>query len=108
MVVAPHRQPDGDLTSPEHGPDANQLPTLLPQSDFQRRAFSVAQAAHSAVDRADARILMGIIEVVGDGDLRDLSQLMLALQSKYRDQLGSLPDASKAPAEHLSEGDAAC
>lgn len=107
MVVAPLRQPDGGLASPEHGPDANQVSPLLPQSDFQRRAFLIAQAAHSAADRADARILMRIIEVVDDGDLRELSQLTLALQGKYRDELGSMTDGSKALAEDLGEGAAA-
>lgn len=50
---------------------------------------------------------MRIIEVVDDGDLRELSQLTLALQGKYRDELGSMTDGSKALAEDLGEGAAA-
>jgi hypothetical protein len=62
------------------------------QSDFQRRAFSTAQMAHSAADRADARILMRMVEAVDEGDILDLYQLSLALQARYLDELGPIPD----------------
>ena len=71
--------------------------TALAQSDFQRRAFSAAQAAHSAADRADARILMRIIEVVDHGDYPALAQLTQALQSRYRYLIEPLP----TPGEQL-------
>jgi len=63
----------------------------VPQTDFQRRAFELAQHAHSETDLADARILMRIVEAVDEGDFAGLQQYTQALQGTYRQQLGPVP-----------------
>lgn len=66
----------------------------MPQSEFQRRAFAIAQQAHSAADRADARILMSIVDAIDERDFESLPQLTQAVQAKYRSQLGDVPSAA--------------
>jgi hypothetical protein len=56
----------------------------LSQTSFQRRAWSVAENARSSSDRADARILMRMIELVDCGDYDALEPLAKALQAEYR------------------------
>ena len=68
--------------------------STLSQTIFQRRAWYVAQNAHSAADRADARILMRMIELVDQGDYTALDQLAQALQVEYRELLGEIPESS--------------
>lgn len=63
----------------------------MSQSAFQRRAWVLAQEAHSAADRADARILLRMIEVVDQGDYGALAQLVQALRAPYRERLGEIP-----------------
>lgn len=58
---------------------------------FQQRAWAAAQAAHAAADRADARILLRMIEFVDCGDYEALGPLVKALQEAYRQKLGSVP-----------------
>ncbi len=70
----------------------------MTQTDFQRRAFTIVQVAHSAADRADARILMRMVELVDEGDYPGLVQMAKALQARYREQLGAIPAADDARA----------
>ena len=65
----------------------------LSQTSFQRRAWSVAENARSSSDRADARILMRMIELVDCGDYDALEPLAKALQAEYRTLLGIVPRA---------------
>lgn len=66
----------------------------MSQTSFQRRAWSVAQNARSSADRADARILMRMIELVDRGDYEALETLAKALQAEYREGLGIVPAES--------------
>jgi len=63
----------------------------LTQTSFQRRAWGVAESARSSADRADARILMRMIELVDCGDYEALEPLAQALQAEYRELLGLVP-----------------
>ena len=74
---------------------------LVAQTPFQNRAWAIAQTAHSRADRADARILMRMVEVVDEGDYGSLSQLCKALRPGYREQLGTIPESASedAPGE---------
>lgn len=47
--------------------------------------------AHAAGDRADARIMLGMIEAIDEGDYAVLAQMSLALQPKYRERVGPAP-----------------
>lgn len=74
-------------------PRSRSLPRVLAvkQSIFQQRVWRVAQNAHAVADRADARILMRMIEVVDDGDYVDLPELAKALREPYRQSIGVIP-----------------
>ena len=61
------------------------------QTPFQRTLWSVARDAHAAGDRADARIMMRMIEAIDQGDYAMLGQLGLALRAKYRERTGQAP-----------------
>ncbi|MEO6594399.1 MAG: hypothetical protein ABIP94_06575 [Planctomycetota bacterium] len=61
------------------------------QTPFQRTLWLIAKAAHAAGDRADARILMGMIVAIDDGDYQGLPQMTVALRVNYRSQLGKVP-----------------
>jgi hypothetical protein len=61
------------------------------QTPFQRTLWAIARDAHAAGDRADARILMKMIEAIDDGDYTQLAQLNRALRPPYRDRSGKVP-----------------
>jgi hypothetical protein len=61
------------------------------QSPFQRNLWNVARDAHAAGDRADARIIMKMIESIDDGDYSQLGQLTSALRPTYRERCGAVP-----------------
>jgi hypothetical protein len=61
------------------------------QTPFQRNLWAVARDAHAAGDRADARIMMKMIEAIDDGDYEQLAQLNLALRPRYRERSGKVP-----------------
>ena len=63
----------------------------MTQTPFQRALWGIARDAHAAGDRADARILMKMIEAIDEGDYEQLVQLNLALRSPYRDRSGKVP-----------------
>lgn len=67
----------------------------LSQTSFQRRAWCVAESARSSSDRADARILMRMIELVDCGDYDGLEPLAKALQAEYRELLGLVPGSEQ-------------
>ncbi|MFK7739547.1 MAG: hypothetical protein AB8H80_04420 [Planctomycetota bacterium] len=69
--------------------------TYVTQTPFQQRAWALAQRAHSSADRADARILMTMVEAIDDGDYDGLAELVLALRSNYRQSLGDVPRSSQ-------------
>lgn len=62
------------------------------QTPYQRLLWTIARDAHSVGDRADARILMKMIEAIDDGDYELLRQLSLALRPQYRDRSGAVPE----------------
>ena len=72
---------------------------LVHQTPFQRRLWLVARDAHAAGDRADARILMRMIETIDDGDYEALAQLHVALRPNYRDIVGAVPKGRAVDAE---------
>lgn len=61
------------------------------QTPFQRLLWIAAKDAHAAGDRADARILMRMIEGIDEGDYELLLQLSQALRPGYRDRIGRVP-----------------
>jgi hypothetical protein len=67
------------------------LPIPVHQSPFQKNLWNVARDAHAAGDRADARILMRMIEAIDEGDYALLGQLSVALRSAYRERCGPVP-----------------
>ena len=67
----------------------------MPQTPFQKRAWAIAQRAHSSADRADARILMCMVEAIDEGDYASLRQFAVALRAGYRDQLGTIPTSPR-------------
>lgn len=71
-------------------PDATALRAVT-QTPFQRTLWGLARDAHAAGDRADARILMRMIEAIDEGDYEQLAQLNLALRPHYRDRSGKVP-----------------
>jgi hypothetical protein len=66
-------------------------PLAVTQTPFQRTLWGIARDAHAAGDRADARIMMKMIEAIDEGDYGQLAQLSLALRSHYRDRSGRVP-----------------
>jgi hypothetical protein len=77
----------------------------LHQTPFQHRLWQIARNAHAAGDRADARILMRMIEAIDNDDYPALPQYFPALRQNYRDVLGKLP-ASRGKDEGASAGSA--
>ncbi|MBL8733276.1 MAG: hypothetical protein JNN13_12975 [Planctomycetes bacterium] len=74
----------------------------MKQTDFQRLLWTVVTEAHAAGDRADARILLGMIEAIDAGDYASLPQMALALRQQYRTRIGKVPTS---PTVHeLGEG----
>ncbi len=73
----------------------------MAQTPFQRTLWAIARDAHAAGDRADARIMMKMIEAIDEGDYDELVQLNLALRPHYRDRSG------KVPAQRAHDVDAA-
>jgi hypothetical protein len=61
------------------------------QTPFQRRLWVLARDAHAAGDRADARILMRMIEAIDEGDYPTLGMLAQALRPGYRERIGPVP-----------------
>lgn len=61
------------------------------QTPFQTDLWLAAKAAHAAGDRADARILMKMIEAVDVDEYAALAGLAAALRAPYRDLLGRVP-----------------
>ncbi|HEX5053146.1 MAG TPA: hypothetical protein VFZ65_15330 [Planctomycetota bacterium] len=61
------------------------------QTPFQKILWMIAKAAHAAGDRADARILMGMIVAIDEGDYAGLTQMTVALRATYRSLLGPVP-----------------
>lgn len=74
----------------------------MAQTPFQRTLWAIARDAHAAGDRADARIVMKMIEAIDNGDYGQLPQLNLALRPPYRDRSG------KVPAHRALDVDASC
>ena len=63
----------------------------MTQTPFQRTLWGIARDAHAAGDRADARIMMKMIEAIDEGDYAQLAQLNIALRQQYRDRSGRVP-----------------
>lgn len=61
------------------------------QTPFQRTLWRAASDAHAGGDRADARIMMKMVEAIDEGDYELLGQLSLALRPNYRSHIGNLP-----------------
>lgn len=61
------------------------------QTPFQRALWAAARDAHAAGDRADARILMRMIEAVDESDYDQLGPLQAALRPTYRERIGPVP-----------------
>ena len=61
------------------------------QTPFQRTLWRAATDAHATGDRADARILLRMIEAIDEGDYATLGQLGQALRPAFRDRLGRVP-----------------
>jgi hypothetical protein len=53
--------------------------------------WTFACEAHAAGDRADARIIMKMIEAIDASDYELARQLCLALRPWYRDRCGEVP-----------------
>jgi hypothetical protein len=70
------------------------------QTSFQRTLWRAATAAHAAGDRADARIMLRMIESIDEGDYTTLHQLGQALRGHYRDSLGKVPQARSDDGYH--------
>ena len=73
------------------------------QTPFQRTLWGIARDAHAAGDRADARIMMKMIEAIDEDDYEQVAQLNQALRPRYRDRSGKVPtrrslDVDEAPA----------
>ena len=73
----------------QHRPDT---PRHVHQTPFQRLLWIAAKDAHAAGDRADARILMRMIEGIDAGDYLLLVQLSQGLRPGYRDRIGRVPE----------------
>jgi hypothetical protein len=63
----------------------------------------VATDAHAAGDRADARIMMRMIETIDEGDYANLGPLMAALRPAFRDRLGRIPSGRANDQGHGAE-----
>jgi hypothetical protein len=61
------------------------------QTPFQKNLWLVACQAHAAGDRADARIILKMVEAIDGSDYVLAAQLRLALRSTYRDSCGEVP-----------------
>jgi hypothetical protein len=61
------------------------------QTPFQRALWILARDAHAGGDRADARILMRMIEAIDEGDYPTLLMLGQGLRPGYRDRIGPIP-----------------
>ena len=72
------------------------------QTPFQRLLWIAAKDAHAAGDRADARILMRMIEGIDEGDYELLVQLSQALRPGYRDRIGRVPGQRAQDVTHGS------
>lgn len=64
---------------------------FVTQTPFQSSLWRCVTEAHAAGDRADARIMMRMIEVIDEGDYATLNQHAQALRGHYRDRLGRVP-----------------
>ncbi|MBL8754711.1 MAG: hypothetical protein JNK15_15510 [Planctomycetes bacterium] len=61
------------------------------QTPYQKILWLVACQAHAAGDRADARIILKMVEAIDGCDYVLARQLRLALRAGYRDQCGEVP-----------------
>jgi hypothetical protein len=75
------------------------------QTPFQRTLWLVATDAHAAGDRADARIMMRMIETIDEGDYANLAPLVAALRPMFRDRLGRIPNGRAHDHGHGAEAE---
>ena len=66
-------------------------PLPVHQTPFQRTLWLLACDAHAHGDRADARIMMKMVEAIDEGDYVLLGQIGVAIRSPYRERVGKVP-----------------
>lgn len=74
------------------------------QTPFQTDLWLAAKTAHAAGDRADARILLKMIEAVDADEYAALPGLVAALRPTYRERLGRVPASRGEDIEARSPG----
>ena len=94
-----HIEPGSFATATRH-PSAT-----VTQTPFQRTLWLVATEAHAAGDRADARIMMRMIETIDEGDYANLVPLVAALRPTFRDRLGRIPNGRAHDHGHGAEAE---